>query len=722
MSTLLQNLDAPDSFPGFRELVFSGCVLAFAILAIYGRTVTFDFVRYDDPVYVSENPNVLFPSSERLFRLWKSPRVGIYIPLSYTCYVAIGQVSKYKTDEGFTAVDASAFHATSIALHFACSLMVWCLVWHLAGTSLAALFAAMLFACHPLQVESVAWVSGLPGQLGALFSLIAIYLFLMYVQGIRAAVMIQSRRPSSEWFYYALATLAFAGALFSKPQAVTVPLIAGLVAFSWDRELWRRIAISLIPWLLMALVLALVTMSQQTAASITFVTPWWTRPFILGVSLYFYMYKLVWPLELCPEEGLVPCALINEPWFYFAWMLPAVVLVAMVMMRAGKIIWVSAGIFVLALLPVLGLVPFAHQDISTVADRYVYFAMLGPALALGGWKSTRRGPAHCGVAIALFVVLGSLSFVQAGYWRDTKTLANHVIQVNDRSWLMRGLKAHIVETGGNEELAERELEIATEKLPESASPHYLLAVWRYNHNDYQGAMKSVQAMLDRCPTHPRAYKKMGELYGLQGDIQRSYDAFNQAIAIAPNDWVTRVSLAQLMVATGRVDDAIVQYETIIAETPDHADALVSLGNLLLEKGDLAKAEALCRRAIVLSPEWDYAHASLGLVLLNSGNYDGAIRAFQTALRFQPDADEVRINLGVALINAGRLDEAEVQLRQAVDASPDNAAAHYNLGALLVRMNRLEEARALLQRALALDPNHQQARIQLDALNGTPKNP
>lgn len=721
MKTFLQNLDAPDSTPGFREFVFSGCVLAFAILSIYGRTITFDFVQYDDPVYVSENPSVLFPSTERLIRLWTSPREGIYIPLSYTSFVAIGQVSKYETEDGFTAVDASVFHAVSIAVHFACSLMVWWLARYLVRNTLAALVAALLFACHPLQVESVAWVSGLSGQLGALFSLVAIYLFLRYVQSSGAAVVDQSRRTSIEWFYYALATIAFAGALLSKPQEVTVPLIAGLMAYSWHREQWRRIAISLAPWLLMALGLAMVTMSQQSEASITFVTPWWARPFILGVSLYFYIYKLVWPLELGPEAGLVPCALINEPWFYFAWMLSAAVLVAMVMMRAAEIIWVSAGIFVLALLPVLGLVPFAHQDISTVADRYVYLAMLGPALAVAGWKSSRRGPVHLSVVAILFVVLGCLSFVQAGYWRDTNTLANHVIQVNDRSWLMRGLKSHILETGGNEALAERELEIATEKLPESASPHYRLAVWRYNHGDYEGAMKSVRAVLDRCPAHPRALKKLGELYGLQGDFQRSYDTLNQALAIAPNDWVTRVSLAQLMLAAGRVDDAIAQYETIIAETPDHADALATLGNLLLEKGDLARAEALCRRAVVLSPEWDYAHASLGLVLLNTGNYGGAIRAFQTALRFQPDADEVRINLGVALINAGRLDEAEVQLRHAVDASPDNAAAHYNLGALLVRMNRLEEARALLQRALTLDPNHQQARIQLDALGGTPKN-
>lgn len=690
------------------------------ILAIYGRNIAFDFVRYDDQIYVSENPYVLFPSGERLARLWAAPREGIYIPLAYTSYVAIGQFATYETEAGFTKVDASAFHVASITVHFACSLMVWMIMLHLVRNAYAALVAALLFACHPLQVESVAWVSGFSCQLGALFSLIAIYLFLKYVQAFDGGGEPQPQRVRLAWPYYWVATLAFAAALLSKPQEVTVPLMAALVAGAWHGGQWKRIAVSLSLWLLLALVLALITLGQQTAASMEYTAPLWIRPFILGESLSYYISKLMWPLNLTPDTGHLPRELMKGTWFYFSWIVPVAVLAAMAVLRVGRVAWVAAGIFVLALLPVLGLIPFSHQDISTVADRYAYLAMLGPALAVAGWQSVWPGLAHRAIAGTVLVFFAVTSFVQAGHWRDTKTLVGHALQVNDRSWIMRNVKSHYLEREGNEQQAGRELEIAVEKLPDSASANYSLAVWRLNHAEYELAMKHVRAALELNPKHPRAMVALGKLYWEQGDFQRSYEAFQSAIAIAPNDSVSRLAFAQLLLAAGRVDDAIAQYETVIDRYPFHADAIATLGELLLQQGDLARAETLCRRAVVLAPEWHFAHANLGLVLLNQGNLDEAIREFQIALRLRTDAEEVRINLGVALINAGRLDEAEAQLRRVVESLPESAAAHYNLAALLVRMNRLEEARTLLQQALALDPNHQEARIQLQALGDAPQ--
>ncbi len=695
--------------------IWVALVLGFVVVAIYGRTASFDFVRYDDPIYVSKNPLVLHPSREGLVRLWLAPREGLYIPLAYTCYVAIGWAASVGPGSGTTAVDAGAYHVASVALHFACAWMVWYFVRQLIADSKAALMAALLFACHPLQVESVAWISGFSGQLGALLSLIALSLYMRYVTGLSGSLPRDSVHRRTEWLFYGAGTLAFAGALLCKPQAVTVPLVAGFVALLWYGKPLRNVVGSLVPWLAMAAAITLVTSGQQGVDSREFSAPLWMRPFIAGDAITFYLMKLVWPLELAPDYGRAPRLLVEQAWLYMAWLVPATMVAVAAWLRCGKAAWASLGIFVLTLLPVLGFVPFAHQDISTVADRYVYLAMLGPALALAAWLSARRRIVAWGSATIALVVFAALSFVQAGTWRDTRTLADHALAVNDRSWLMRNVKASVLLRDEKPRQAIRQLEIAVEKLPNSAVALHRLAALQLGHGDYDLARANALRANKLRPGQSSILTTLGKIDRAQGHLNRAMETLRRAIDIAPRPSAARIALAQILRKIGRADEAVQLYEAVIEEVPEHAEATTELGILLLAKGDLVRAESLCRRAITLAPDWDVAYVNLGTVLFSSHRYDEAIEAFETALRLQPDAHIIRINLGVALMTSGRLEEAETQLRRAVDELPESAAARYNLAALLVRRERLPEARALLLRALELNPDHQPAQVQLKAL-------
>ncbi len=707
--------DRPNQAARSLNGVWAALVLAFAVVAVYGRTAGFDFVRYDDQIYVSENPLVLHPSGEQLARLWQAPREGVYIPLAYTCYVAIGRVAFLGQGSGAAAIDAGAFHVASIALHFACAWMVWWVVRQLIHSHWAALVAAMLFAWHPLQVESVAWISGFSGELGALLSLIALSLYLKYVEESSSLAARDSLHRPTVWLFYGAATLAYAGALLCKPQVVTVPLIAGLIAGLWYGTHWRKIVVSLAPWLAMAVAVTLVTAGNQGADSMEFYPAWWMRPFIAGDAITFYMLKLVWPLGLGPDHGHVPRLLVDQTWFYVAWLVPTGMIVGAACLRWGNVAWVSLGIFALALLPVLGLVPFAHQDISTVADRYIYLAMLGPALAVAAWLSTHRRTFDWAGAAVVLVVFAVLSFNQAGKWRDTRTLVDHALRVNDRSWIMRSVKSYDLQHNGKPEQALEQLELAVKKLPGSAIAHHRLAAWQLNHGDYDLARASIQRALEIRPGQSKMLTTLAKVDWAQGHIDRAMETLRQAIDTNPNALESRMALAQLLGQAGRVDEAMTQYEAIIALAPDHAEAISTLSSLLLTKGEVTRAETLGRRAVALAPQWDVAYTNLGTVLFSSQKYEQAIEAFKTALRLNPDAHAVRINLGVALMTAGRLDEAEQPLRRAIQEMPENAAAHYNLGVLLVRLERLSEARAMLLRTLELDSNHQPARVQLETI-------
>lgn len=710
-----QSVDSSKRTARWWEGLAAAGILAVAIVAIYGRTISFDFIAYDDQVYVYENPLVLNPSGELLFRVWTAPREGVYIPLAYTAYCAIGQLAATQTEFGAATVEAWPFHLASLALHLACSWMVWLLVRQLFHFNLAAVLAGLLFACHPLQVESVAWVSGFSSQTGALFSLIALSLFLRVMHDVNASGARELPTHKIFWVYYGLSTLAFAAALLSKPQSVSLPLIAGALAFLWYMKHWKHVAGLLMPWLLMALAIIWITAGTQGEGTMEYFAPWWVRPFIAGDALTFYLRKLTWPVNLGPDHGRVPQELIGQWWFYAAWLVPLGIVVVGLFLRLGKPFWAAIAIFGFALLPVLGLIPFAHQDISTVADRYVYFAMLGPAVVVAAWFSVHRSVVPCAIAFTVLATLASLSFVQAGQWRDTDTFVEHALMVNERSAIMRSTKSRQLERAGKLDEARRQLELAVEKQPKSATAYYRLAAWQLNHGEYESAKQSILRALELRPGHPKMLTTLGKVYWGQGNLQRALETLQKVVDQFPENATSRLALAQLLGRLGRIDEATNQYIIVVELAPENVDAITTLGSLLAARGDLDGAEVLCRRAVVLGPDWGYVHANLGSVLMHQGKIDEAIQEFQLALRFGEDGKEVRINLGVALINAGRLEEAEQQLRLAVEELPESAEAQYNLAAVLLRVGRIDEARALLERALELDPNHPQARVQLEAL-------
>ena len=184
--------------PSARKTFLCAILLAAVVAAVFGRSCWYPFLIWDDGQHITQNRAVNPPSVDGLVQIWKRPYFGLYIPLSYTFFAAESSISRKPLEEGIgSRPNPAVFHAGSLLLHIGCVLLVFFLLRKLFKHDLAALAGAMLFGLHPLQVESVAWVSETRGLLCALFSLAAIYLYL------RA-------EPSREnWKPYALATLCF---------------------------------------------------------------------------------------------------------------------------------------------------------------------------------------------------------------------------------------------------------------------------------------------------------------------------------------------------------------------------------------------------------------------------------------------------------------------------------------------------------------------------------
>ena len=262
----------------------------------YAKVGESQFVLLDDDLHITHNPHLQAGAS--LGGLWKQPYQGLYIPVTYMVWAAQKALfDRYWGTWGGETTgplrrEASArfYHRTNGLLHWANTLLVFFILMELAGCHWAAIAGALLFSLHPVQVEPVAWISGLKDVLSGFFALLALLGYLKG-SGLRAS------EKKSGWLY-AGASIAFLLALFSKPSSVVVPAIALALDCLGRGTPWRCALRRLGPWIAAAVPLAWLAKISQPSIHITFVTPWILRPSVAADALTFYFSKVLLPLGL----------------------------------------------------------------------------------------------------------------------------------------------------------------------------------------------------------------------------------------------------------------------------------------------------------------------------------------------------------------------------------------------------------------------------------------
>ena len=384
-------------------------------------------------------------------------------------------------------MNASYFHAANLLLHACAVVVLFRLFRLLVGKDWPAAAGAMLFALHPLQTEAVAWATGMKDVLSGLFAVTAVWLYVRAAAasadanpvGIAANHSLpQARRflYKRVGFLYATATVAFALALLSKPSTVVVPGIVGVLDAVLLRRPWRRVAAWLLPWAALATACAVVAAMVQPPLDVHAV-PLWARPSVAADALAFYLYKLAWPQWLGIDYGRTPDGVLAARWLGIplpavAWLPPAAVALAVARLRKPALT-AAALVFVLGVLPVLGLRPFVYQRYSTVSDRYVYLSMLGPALAVA-WLAARFPSRAVGVGLsALLAAFAVRSYFQAGHWRDSEAFYRRAIAVNPRSFLAHNDLGVILDGQGDVAGATAEFQTATDLKPDAQCDRYV---------------------------------------------------------------------------------------------------------------------------------------------------------------------------------------------------------------------------------------------------------
>ncbi|MFZ3331337.1 MAG: tetratricopeptide repeat protein [Candidatus Acidiferrales bacterium] len=566
------------------------------------------------------------------------------------------------------------YHLTNVVLHALSACLVVLIMKRLSLPG--AWFAGFVFALHPVNVESVAWISEQKSTLSGVFYLAALLAYLHFDQ---------ERRKSK----YLLATGLFVLALLSKTVTATLPAVL-LVIFWWRRGRleWKRDIQPLLPWFALGISAGLFTSWVERtligARGTDFLLTPAQRVLIAGRAICFYAGKLWWPTNLTffyPHWKI-------DPAVWWQWLFPAGVLAFGIglVLAARRYRGPLAGflIFCGTLFPVLGFLNVYPFRYSYVADHFQYLASLGiiaPVASVLVPAIERISPrrsvtiACCGM---LIVVLGVLTWRQSRMYRDIETLYRESLARNPDSWMAHcNLGVLFAEMPG--------------RLPD--------------------AIAEYQAALRIRPDFAEAHVSLGNAFSqIPGRLPDAIAEYQAALRIKPDYAEAHNNLGIALAFTpGRLQDAIAEYQAALRIDPDYADAHVNLGNALSQiSGREPDAISEYQAAIRINPKYAEAHFNLGNVLARTpGRLQDAIAEYQAALQIRPEYAKAHYNLGIVLAGIpGRLPEAIAEYQAALRINPGDAEAHVNLGdALSQILGRQADAIAEYQAALRIRPDY-----------------
>lgn len=651
MSSSVPSHTESGPIPGGRRCIrlLISVFLALAILGIYRQVNEFEFVSFDDPMYVQENVHVHGGiTRDSIIWAFSTTYAGNWHPLTWISHMA---------DVEIFGMNPGMHHMTNVFFHIANSIVLFLLFAGMTGSTWRSAFAAALFALHPLHVESVAWISERKDVLSAFFGLLSLLCYAWY-----------TRRPGVVRYIPVL--LLFVLSLLAKPMFVTLPFVLLLFDF-WPLRrfpvaghpapesgkgsggdggrLSRAFPLYLIaekvPLFALSALSSIVTFYAQHkggAVSTLELLPLWERAGNAAVSYASYLGKMLWPAHLAVFYPY-PAGLGVFKAAAAAAMLAAITVLCIHGMRRFSYMIVGWLFYLGTLVPVIGIVQVGSQ---AMADRYTYVPLIG-IFIMTAWGITDllQGSAlkrHVLVgASASAIALCSFSaYTQAGFWKDSMTLFSHALDVTEGNYLA--------------------------------------------HDSLGGALQK------------------------QGDFDRAISHYRQAISLKPGYRLALNNLGSALYAKGRTAEAISQYRKTLRMYPEYAGAHYNLGVALSACNRTEEAIRHYREAIRLDPDNAEARNNLGFILAGQGNCREAVSLYREALRIKPGFTKASMNLGSALACLGELDEALRVVREAHEMTRGEQAIALRLASLYVQKGELDAAAGQYRQVLSQDPDNTDA--------------
>jgi protein O-mannosyl-transferase len=594
----MHEIARPIFSPRGRALIF--CVVLVAMTIVAYRPAWHGGFLWDDDDYIIKNELLTAPDGwQRIWFSLDSP--SQYFPFAY---------STFRIEHALWGLNTTGYHWVNLLLHVGNALLVWAVLARLKVPG--SWLAAAIFALHPVQVESVAWITERKNVLMGFFFLLTLLAWIVFADE-------RTRRP---WTFYCLALIFYVLALSAKATACTLPAAVFLILWLQKKPITMRRLIQIAPFVAFGIGMGLLAVwweryHQGTNRYLfTFLSPI-ERILVASRAVWFYLSKIIWPSNLTfiyPRWNISPANLLDYTWLLAG--IGACVAIYLIRRNVGRSVEVAAAFFVATLSPVLGFIMLFTFRYTFVADHYQYLACIGPiALASAGIvslldKFTQYRAVIVGAALLVVAGLGTLTWRQAATYADVETLWKTTLARNPECWM-----AH----------ANLGLVLLQEGKIDDAIAHY-------------------RSALQMQPDSWDAEYNLGTALVAIGQADEAMPHCERAVGMRPTDPDAQVSLGDALIQKGRIDEAIAHYQKAITVQPDHFLARYSLGHALLEKGEFDGAIQLCRSALLLRPSDANCHTTLAIALEEKGNPPEAIQHYQKALELAPESIPTLTNL------------------------------------------------------------------------------
>ena len=621
-------------------------------LAVFSQTIHYNFVNFDDDMYVYNAPAIRAGLTVKgIVAAFTSPHAGNWHPLTTLSHML---------DCGLYGLNAAGHHATNVVLHTIAALLLFRVLQQMTGAFWKSAIVAALFAVHPLHVESVAWVSERKDVLSAVFFFLMLDAYVRYAR-------------ASSITRYLVVTALFVAGLMSKPMLVTAPIVLLLLDY-WplrrfeqisstrgkakilqsdnQRRIIRRLFLEKIPLLIFSVGTGIITfVLQKRSVGALPPLPFLWRAENAVTSYVVYAWKTLWPTRLAvfyphPNDTLATWQVVLTIAF-----LLVITFAAIVWRDKRPYLFTGWFWYLIMLVPVIGLVQVGEQG---HADRYTYLPSIGLFLiavwsagdvAAVGQVRLWRGVATAGTVV-IVTALACTAFAQTSYWRNSGTLWTHALAVTTDNDFAHNNLGYLCVDRGELDKAMSHFEAASKIRSGKLDPHYKMGTAFVEMN-------------------------LGDALARKGQPDEAMAHFEQAIKLQPDYAEAYYNRGNVLYAKGRIDEAMADFEKTLQIQPSDADAHTGLGNVLLRKGALKEAITQYSEAVALAPEDPHSRSNLAWLLATSS--DASIRDGAKAVELAQQAVSVSggreplffRTLAAAYAETGRFSNAIAVIQQGV---------------------------------------------------------
>ncbi|MGA2914841.1 MAG: tetratricopeptide repeat protein [Sedimentisphaerales bacterium] len=621
-------------------------VLTLATTAVYYRVCTYDFVNYDDNVYVYKNPNIQAGITLKNIKwAFTAGYASNWHPLTWLSLML---------DRQLFGPDASGFHFTNLIFHIANTLLLFIVLKLMTNAIWQSAFVAALFVLHPLHVESVAWVSERKDVLSTFFWLLTMWAYVRYA----------GRGKISN---YLLVVIFFVFGLLSKPMVVTLPFVLLLLDY-WPLQRLNtkrslpHLLIEKIPLFVIAATSCIITLIVQRESKAVMNLaefPLKIRIYNTFSSYIQYIIKMIWPAKLAmfyPHFGQNVSILFIV---ISALILAAVTIFVLLFSKNHRYLGTGWFWYLGTLVPVIGIVQVGSQ---AMADRYTYITLTGLFIIIvwGISELSEKWPYRKNVlwasSLIVLSVLAVCSFIQQGYWKNTITLCEHALKVTDNNFQAHfSLAGKLIEEGRIEEAIRHSGE-AVRIVPDYVEPIITLANALQMSGRIDEAIHYYERALKIAPGSADVYLNYGYALAAKGKFDDAISLYNKGLQIAPDSIELHINLGTALARSGRLDEAVKEYQKSLQMKPDNPEVLESLGIILFQQGKTDEAFKYFTETLRIDPNRPQGHYYLGQILAQRGKIDDAIEHFDDALRLKPTVKFMNV-LAAAYAAAGNFNKA-----------------------------------------------------------------